>query len=62
MHADNEIRYETIEESSNAKGIDPPISWNLEHVGPWLLAHARAVVDKQDISSTDDLFAQGFDR
>lgn len=56
------VRYETIAQTSDANGIDPPVSWAENNVVPWLLDHAKALLATQDVSSTNDLFGQGFDR
>lgn len=56
-------RYETVAESTNNQGIQPPQSWSSEDLEPWLLEHAASLVTHRDeFSRSVDVFQQGFDR
>ncbi|TCD65346.1 putative NRPS-like protein biosynthetic cluster [Steccherinum ochraceum] len=53
--------YDVVQASTDASGIDPPTSWSAEALEAWLSAHATAINEGQEPSSSVDLFQQGFD-
>ena len=57
-----DIRYKTVEDSTNAHGVPPPVSWDVQDVRNWLLQHATSVHGDQAVDPERDLFEQGFDR
>ncbi|KAJ7045269.1 hypothetical protein C8F04DRAFT_1344072 [Mycena alexandri] len=53
--------YDTIEASGDATSdVEPPSSWTLRDLQPWLKAQASIVADR-DLRGDSDLFNQGFD-
>lgn len=59
--AEIEKLYETVQDSSDAKGIQLPDSWSIEDVEAWLIQHCVSINGGEDVSPTMDLFDQGFD-
>ena len=55
-------RYETVENSTNARETRPPSSWELPELQQWLVETAVSVNDNVAIEPFVDLFQQGFDR
>ncbi|KIP12189.1 hypothetical protein PHLGIDRAFT_371020 [Phlebiopsis gigantea 11061_1 CR5-6] len=54
--------YETVAESTNVKGIEPPLAWDVEQLEPWLVEQATSLVEREKSITVDgDLFQQGFD-
>lgn len=53
--------YKTIEESTDAKGISPPKSWNAKDIEAWLVEHAASINHGSRPHPSVDLFEQGFD-
>jgi hypothetical protein len=56
------IRYTTVKNSTNTKGLKPPPSWQIFDIENWLLEIASLLNDKQPVYATLDLFQQGYDR
>ena len=49
----------TLEDSGNAQGISPPMSWKPDAPQTWLLEHAKYL--KENVPPFDvDIFAAGF--
>lgn len=55
-------RYQTVDDSTDARGIAPPESWDSSTVEAWLSRHSSALHDGGLVEPTVDLFDQGFDR
>lgn len=48
--------------SKAAEAVEPPKAWTKDDTESWLLSHAIELCSGKEISSSVDLFEQGFDR
>lgn len=55
-------RYQTLEDSTDARGISPPRSWCPEDVEDWLLSHAASLNEGVAPPPDSEIFLHGFDR
>ena len=62
QNVDNNIRYRTLEDSSDARGISPPESWKPDALQPWILEHVASLNNEKAPPLDADIFAAGFDR
>ncbi|EKM49837.1 uncharacterized protein PHACADRAFT_154467, partial [Phanerochaete carnosa HHB-10118-sp] len=53
--------YETVEDSTNSMGINPPYSWRPEDIQDWLLEHAASLNEGVTPPADADIFSHGFD-
>lgn len=51
-----------MESSQGGENITPPENWEEETVKQWILDQAQDIVPSKELSSSKDLFEQGFDR
>ena len=54
--------YASVKESTNARCVPVPTSWNAEDVQSWLMDEACTIVGKRALDPVASLFDQAFDR
>ncbi|KIK65753.1 hypothetical protein GYMLUDRAFT_240230 [Collybiopsis luxurians FD-317 M1] len=60
---DSEINkiYETVESNSGGDSVEPPKSWEAEHLEPWLTGQILEMLSTKAPATTADLFEHGLD-
>ncbi|KAG6827401.1 putative NRPS-like protein biosynthetic cluster [Tricholoma furcatifolium] len=53
--------YNAVDSNIKAQKIVPPASWTLDDIQTWILDQAAHLLSKNELSSSVDLFEQGFD-
>ncbi|CAA7263094.1 unnamed protein product [Cyclocybe aegerita] len=53
--------YTSVEVTSGRNVVEPPRTWDFDGILYWLTTQANDILSRQDISSSRDLFDQGFD-
>lgn len=58
----NFSRYRIVESTAGGQDVTPPDDWSIQTVTKWLLDQAIDVQPGKELSTSKDLFDQGFDR
>lgn len=56
------FRYETVESNSGGDSVEPPKSWGVVDLQPWLVDQISDILSSEAPAITADLFERGFDR
>ncbi|KAE9398018.1 acetyl-CoA synthetase-like protein [Gymnopus androsaceus JB14] len=53
--------YETVESNSGGDSVEPPKSWEVADLQPWLIGQISDIISMEAPGITEDLFEHGFD-